>query len=367
MHLNQATYLAYVLVVCACATRAPSAETDAGTLVPETDAGPRVVVDSGRTVGQDGGRDTDSGPVVAAGCEMDSPRSGAVEGFVGPTGLKTRLGDFIDDAEGRLGVMIYEFYSDTLVNKLIAAKDRGVDVRVILDGNRSSNSRARNALMRGGVDVQNAPESFSYYHVKALVTDESALITGANFNDYSFESERNYGLTLHDPNDIADIWAIFEQDWDGTSLAAAMECTRLAVSPLQSRDSIENFLQEARAEVRLQQMSFSDDNLRELVRFLEGAEIEVRIILANPEWVEGNAEAATFLRGLGAEVRFLRTYENHAKLILLDDDRAFVGSENFSWNSLERNREIGVATTDSDAVALFARTFENDWDDATFN
>jgi phosphatidylserine/phosphatidylglycerophosphate/cardiolipin synthase-like enzyme len=42
----------------------------------------------------------------------------------------------------------------------------------------------------------------------------------------------------------------------------------------------------------------------------------------------------------------------HAKLILADAGLAFVGSQNFSATSLDKNREVGVAIAD---------TFGRDW------
>jgi phosphatidylserine/phosphatidylglycerophosphate/cardiolipin synthase-like enzyme len=88
------------------------------------------------------------------------------------------------------------------------------------------------------------------------------------------------------------------------------------------------------------------------------------VILADPGWIDGNAEAAEVLRAEGVEVRFLSVLENHAKLVVADERAAFVGSENFSWTSLTRNREIGVVLTDAASTATLAGAFDADWDRA---
>lgn len=67
----------------------------------------------------------------------------------------------------------------------------------------------------------------------------------------------------------------------------------------------------------------------------------------------------------------VRTYDPkallyiHAKMILVDGARAFVGSENFSQDSLDYNRELGIVLTDPKIIAALAATFDSDWKSAT--
>ena len=51
----------------------------------------------------------------------------------------------------------------------------------------------------------------------------------------------------------------------------------------------------------------------------------------------------------------------HAKAIVADGQRAFVGSENLSAASLDHNREVGVIVADRRAIATIAATFAADW------
>jgi cardiolipin synthase len=51
----------------------------------------------------------------------------------------------------------------------------------------------------------------------------------------------------------------------------------------------------------------------------------------------------------------------HAKLILVDTQRAFVGSENFSSVSLDANREVGVIVGDPAVIAQLASVAQGDW------
>jgi cardiolipin synthase A/B len=60
-------------------------------------------------------------------------------------------------------------------------------------------------------------------------------------------------------------------------------------------------------------------------------------------------------------VRFSGHLYMHAKLMLVDGVRAFVGSINFSTTSLDTNRELGVLLAEPVAPNLLASTFAEDW------
>ena len=81
------------------------------------------------------------------------------------------------------------------------------------------------------------------------------------------------------------------------------------------------------------------------------------------EQYRGNSTplAASYRReAAGAETRYLYTYEVHAKMLVVDGV-AFVGSENYSWNSLTNNREIGLLVTEPNAAAAIVQQVEQDW------
>ena len=43
------------------------------------------------------------------------------------------------------------------------------------------------------------------------------------------------------------------------------------------------------------------------------------------------------------------------------DGVAFVGSENMSWTSLEKNREVGLFVTEPEPAAVIQQQVEADW------
>lgn len=54
-------------------------------------------------------------------------------------------------------------------------------------------------------------------------------------------------------------------------------------------------------------------------------------------------------------------YYMHAKVIVIDQRLAFVGSQNLSRESLNYNREVGIFIANADVVKTLCATFMQDW------
>jgi phosphatidylserine/phosphatidylglycerophosphate/cardiolipin synthase-like enzyme len=54
----------------------------------------------------------------------------------------------------------------------------------------------------------------------------------------------------------------------------------------------------------------------------------------------------------------------HAKTIVADGKRAYVGSVNFSTHSIEKARELGLLFDDASVIATMKDAFETDWNAA---
>jgi phosphatidylserine/phosphatidylglycerophosphate/cardiolipin synthase-like enzyme len=52
-------------------------------------------------------------------------------------------------------------------------------------------------------------------------------------------------------------------------------------------------------------------------------------------------------------------------VIVADGARAYVGSENLSQTSLDKNREVGLVVTDASSIAPLVSSFETDWTGGT--
>ena len=112
------------------------------------------------------------------------------------------------------------FSDDRIVKELIAARSRGVDVRVILPNINdvgimdAVNRYMANKLFKNGVRVY-------FYngmsHVKAAVFDGFAVVGSANFDKMSLYVNREMSLGIYDPSFVSQLTErLFEKDFNNS-------------------------------------------------------------------------------------------------------------------------------------------------------
>jgi len=73
-----------------------------------------------------------------------------------------------------------------------------------------------------------------------------------------------------------------------------------------------------------------------------------------------NYYASVFLKNAGADVRFLKNNRCvHAKLLLIDKEKALLGSHNLSIRSCESNFELSYLIPDPETVKQISAIFES--------
>ncbi len=293
------------------------------------------------------------------GCAVNDPRMVDPEVFVGPAGYGTRFRSLIDGATTRIDLQMYLFTVSDLSTALINAKNRGVAVRVLLDPDHAGNVSTKAKLLAGGVEVKGAPAGFEYSHAKYMVIDgNKAVVSSGNFNFGALDSERNYGFISRDADDISDLNAIFNADWNSTTFT--QPCTRLLVSPYNSRSRLLAHINSAKQQLDIEVFYMTDTDIVDAVKLAKVRGVAVRVILAPASNLAGNAATITMLNNLGFVVKVATSFDLHAKLIIADGV-AFVGSENMSFTSLGRNREVGALIFEPTQAAIVSAQFEQDW------
>ena len=274
------------------------------------------------------------------------------------------MGALIDGAQSTLDLQMYLFTVDGLADKVVAAKKRGVAVRVLLDPDHEGNINVKPALTAGGVNWINAPSLYSFAHAKYMIVDRAqAIIMSMNWNVDAMRTERNYGLVDRDIEDIADVQAIFDADWalsSGTSNQPAnLACTRLIVSPTNSRQRLVEHINSAKTNLDVETMYVSESSIQDAIIAAKNRGVVVRVIVN-----EATDASVTAFRAAGIPVKTPASFYLHAKLIIADQV-AFVGSENMSFTSLTKNREVGALAFEPSAFMPIKTQFEADWTAST--
>jgi cardiolipin synthase A/B len=275
----------------------------------------------------------------------------------------------IEHASTSIDLVMYEFDDAQLESALAARAKEGVTVRVILDNGyfgagSSINQEAFDYLRQNGVQVHWSPTYFALTHEKSIVVDgREALIMTFNFTPQYHKSDRDFGVVDDDPSDVAAVEQAFDSDWNGSS-ALAQNGDDLVWSP-NSRDQLLAMINGAQTSLDIYNEEMQDP---QIISALEaaakrGVNVEVDMTYA-ANW----KTAFTNLANAGVHVR---TYSAnaplyiHAKVVIADGTKAFVGSENFSSTSHDQNRELGLIISDPTTVASLANTFAQDWQGAS--
>jgi len=310
---------------------------------------------------------TDATPAADAdpgvGCTATTPRSVLLESFVGPNGLEQRMIQAIGSAQDTIDLHMYLFTVRSIRDALIAAHQRGVAVRVLFDPDHEANAAVRPGLMSAGVPVRDNSSLYEFSHAKYLIVDgATAWIMSMNFNVDAMDEERNYGVVDRDPEDVADLRAIFEMDWAAgggeAPKPADLTCTRLVVSPNNSKLRILELINSATSTLEVEVMYISETNVRNAIGMAKARGVNVRVILGD-DMVD--PDVVTYFKNQQIPVKGrTNAFRMHAKLIIADGV-AFVGSENMSQTSLTRNREVGVMAFEPAETAPIETQFESDW------
>jgi len=292
-----------------------------------------------------------------------SPRTAAPELYVGPTGLETRMIDFIEGAQTSLDLQMYLFTTDTIADAVIAADARGVAVRVLLDPDHKGNPDVRARLQGAGVPTRDAPASYPYSHAKYMILDgDRVVIQSANFNYTSMAAERNYGILDRDPRDVADLQRVFDTDWAGPAAPTQpdLSCSRLIVTPINARSRVIQLIGSATQTLDVEIIYLSDANIRTAILDAHTRGVAVRVLLANETDYPENVDAVALLQAAGVPVKVATSLDIHAKLISADGV-VFVGSQNMSTSALTMNREVGALVFESAPAQIAISQFGTDW------
>ena len=276
--------------------------------------------------------------------------------------------NFVNTATSSIDVTMYELRDTTMTTDLVNREKAGVNVRVILDNAQQSvNSAAYSALSAGGVGVTWSSTAFTYTHQKTITVDnaESYISTG-NLDTTYYSTSRDYGVYDTDAADVAAVVSVFNADYAKTSITPT-DGDDLVWSPTDSQSHLLSLINGAQHTLDVQEEEFGDTTLVNAIVADEQRGVTVRVVAENE-----NGTYNTELNQVTAAGGKVTTYTSntgfyiHAKDIVADygtsTAKVFLGSENFSDNSLNHNRELGLIINDSGVISGVEATFTADFD-----
>jgi len=364
--------------------------------------------------------------VLMLGQSKFSPESfpnASVITFVSPDCSSDVYSDAIRESSDSILVNMYEFSSSSMGDALIAAKKRGVNVRVLIEGGPvggispfeksliwTINSSGIPVVSMISSKTEHAP--YRYDHAKYLVIDNKSLfITSENFKNTGFPPQgmsgnRGWGVFIRDPALAAYFSEVFSSDSNsksvisyagsqGDSEPAQIEkhpaefkqesFEGATIVPVLSPDTsyqITDLLNSARNSIEIEQAYIKNETPETLNPFLSSAinasrrGVHVRILLDsywfNIEGPNDNDEMVNLINHIATsehlpleakciDLPASQVEKIHNKGVIVDEKRVLVSSINWNMNSPTFNREAGVIIDHPGVAAYFLGVFDDDW------
>ncbi|MBO0683141.1 MAG: hypothetical protein J2P45_08305 [Candidatus Dormibacteraeota bacterium] len=300
--------------------------------------------------------------LVATGCGQQSMLATSPAAPAGPQNAQTAVSllhdageapitGFIQGAQRSLDCELYMVTDRDLADALGQAAGRSVRVRVILEPKAGSTQ-----LVQGkrGVDVVPPPQGVALDHTKSCVRDAGTasaevLVGTANWSRSAVEKNADLVATLPGADPAAQqVAATIEADVTGQPVPSVPGTLsggdEAVISPVNARALLSAFAAQPGDRLLVTSEELRDT---QLLAALTGAGVEKRVEVAAPSSERTPAGAH----------RCSSNLYMHAKVMVLwrqgQPAAAFLGSENLSTASLDRNREIGVIGGPSFASAVW--------------
>lgn len=276
--------------------------------------------------------------------------------------LLDRLVEEIDSAEEKIYVEVYIFTETRLRDALIAAHERWVDVKILLENNPYQapylNDKHYKAFLDAWIDITwSDPLNYSLNHSKLLIIDEKAYVSTWNFSYSLFKYNRDFIVSLRETEIVNTLEELFLFDFSHNKKWVYHE--NLVLSPDYARDKLSNLVQSAQKNIDFYFPYIADDDFEELLFNMADSGIQIRWIVEEKFYKE-NHDVIKKYKDNNIELTALDGNKLHGKAILVDEKYLYVGSINFSRYSFDENREIWILVNDNNIISKFKKVFDSD-------
>ena len=268
----------------------------------------------------------------------------------------------IDSATKSIKMTIFRMNDPIVKDALRNAVARKVQVQILVaidsKGWIKRNKKLTEELAKLGVEVkaQRADkDKIKRYHYKFMLVDHSlSMILTFNPTQKNMHYTRDFGLVIRDDEITDELRRLFDADWNREKFKPAE--SPLVISPYNSRERLIKLLKSAHHTIRILDAKIDDTEVIGVLFKQAAAGCDIKII-----------SRGTHLSNLLPNLQFrkLARYKLHAKCVVVDGKRFFLGSQNLREVSLNYRRELGIIIEDPAIAGRIERVFDEDWINAT--
>ena len=259
------------------------------------------------------------------------------------TDLIKKIVERIDNAKMQVLVEVYILSEKEIKSALKRAKARGVRVEVILEnelyGSDVLSNNSRRELMWSGIEVI-APdhEQFTFTHSKFMIIDDAYIVSSWNFAYSSFKDNKEFLIFWKNAEVHDYLIRLFESDKKHKIFRETIP--GVFFSPVNARSTIEHAIESAQTSIVLTMQSLADESVIKLLESKAKSWVDISLCLGDTKKVEWNDRVAARLIKSGVKVSAPKKPYIHTKSLLIDTHDWYIGSINYTTNSIDRNREL---------------------------
>jgi cardiolipin synthase len=281
--------------------------------------------------------------------------------------------DAINNAARSLRIKMFVFSDPGLLQATIAAHQRGVKVRIMLNPARRSgeaeNEESRKLLTAAGIEVIDSNPAFDLTHEKSMIVDdEMAFVKSLNWQTKNLTETRDYAVVTAHSHEVNEIIECFEADWHRQSFGPG-EHSHLIWCIGNGRQRIGQFIDEAKHSLWLQNERYQDPIIIERLVRANRRGVKVHLMARPPhklkkEKLTEGVGGLRILDDVGIKVHKLKGLKLHAKLLFADGVRAIIGSINLAPGSFDSRRELAIEVRDEHIVERIHEVVHQDWENS---
>ncbi|MFL5320752.1 MAG: phospholipase D-like domain-containing protein [Myxococcaceae bacterium] len=290
-----------------------------------------------------------------------------------PESHATAILNAIASAKSSVDLEVYQLSDRSVVDALKASAKSGVKVRVMLEPEtvEAGNYKQMAAeLAKAGITVKPTPPRFSagakVDHAKFMVIDGKEMLfgtgnlvrSGLGGNQNPQFNNRDFWVEDSRAESLKEAAALFEADWNRQP-TTGIEFKNFVVTPDNSQKKLLDLINGASKRLYVYNQSLTDTETVNALLAAEKRGVQVEVLLGKQGDGSKNAPALKKLQAAGIVAGFYDRNYLHAKGIVADD-KAFLGSQNFTNGGMENNREVGQIFTRHDVVEQLVKMFQDD-------
>jgi phosphatidylserine/phosphatidylglycerophosphate/cardiolipin synthase-like enzyme len=297
--------------------------------------------------------------------------------------IEEKLIGFINNAQVSIHIASFEFNLTPVAEALIAAKNRGVDVKWMTDDENGLDydiqpGRGQFSLLQGaGIEVKDDNRT-ALMHNKFWIFDQQVTWTGStNITVNGIFKQNNNVLVIRSPEIAAIFEHEFQEMWSGqfgprapstlNNQWAILDGTPIQVLFSAEDNAVSNLIalvNDAQTSIHFLAFSFTDYPLAQAMIDRSKTGVDVKGVFETFGSSGTRSELRTFwCAGVPARQDGNGSFL-HDKVIIIDNSIVVTGSLNYSSNADESNEENVVILDNAEIAALYLQEFDKLWKQA---